>query len=73
MTCQGECERYLNVVSVVLGGGEVNIRLADDIVSEKASDNGVAFGMGELGRRRQERLAGFPVRDDYRGYVLGVR
>jgi hypothetical protein len=44
----------------------------DDIVSEKASDNGVAIGMGELRRSRQERLAGFPVRDDHRGYVLGM-
>jgi hypothetical protein len=35
----------------------------DDIVSEKVSDNGVAIGMGEVRRRRQERLAGFPVRD----------
>jgi hypothetical protein len=34
----------------------------DDIVSEKVSDNGVAVGMGEVRRRRQERLAGFPVR-----------
>jgi hypothetical protein len=37
------------VVSVVHGGGEANIRLADDIVSEKVSDNGVAFGMASLG------------------------
>ena len=40
-----------------------NIRLADDIVGEKVSDNGVAIGMGELRRWRQERLAVFPVRD----------
>jgi hypothetical protein len=39
-----------------------NIRLADDIVGEKVSDNGVAIGMGELRRWRQERLAVFPVR-----------
>jgi hypothetical protein len=49
-----------------------NIRLADDIVGEKVSDNGVAIGMGELRRWRQERLAVFPVRDDHQGYVLGV-
>ena len=58
----------------MVDGGEVaNIRLVDDIVGEKVSDNGVAIGMGELRRRRQERLAGFPVHDDYRGYVLGTR
>jgi hypothetical protein len=51
MTRQAESERYLNVVSVVHGGGEANIRLADDIVDEKASDNGVGFGMGEPRRR----------------------
>ena len=38
-----------------------NIRLADDIVGEKVSDNGVAIGMGELRRWRRERLAVFPV------------
>jgi hypothetical protein len=71
MTGQAESERYLNVVSVVRGCGAVNIRLADDIVGEKVSDNEVAIGMGELRRRSQERLAVFPVRDDHRGYVLG--
>jgi hypothetical protein len=60
------------VVSVVHGGGAANIRLVDDVVSEKVSDNEVAIGMGELRRRKQERLAGFPVRDDHRGYVLGT-
>jgi hypothetical protein len=73
MTCQAESERYLNVVSVVHGGGETNIRLADEIVSEKVSDNGVVIGTGELRRRKQERLAGFPVRGGHRGYVLGMR
>ena len=73
MTCQAESERYLNAASLVHGCGKENIRPADDIVSEKVSDNGVAIGMGEVGRRRQERLAGFPVRDGHRGYVLGVR
>jgi hypothetical protein len=73
MTCQAESERFLNVVSVVHRGGEANIRLADDIASEKVSDNGVVIGMGELRRRRQERLAGLSVRDGHRGYVLGVR
>jgi hypothetical protein len=73
MTCQAESERYLNVVSVVHGGRVANIRLADDIVGEKASDNRVAIGMGEVRRRGQERLTGFPVRDAHRGYVLGVR
>jgi hypothetical protein len=48
MACQAESERYLNVVPVVHGGGVANIRLADDIVGEKVSDNGVAIGMGEL-------------------------
>jgi hypothetical protein len=72
MTCQAESERHLNVVPVVHGGGVENIRLADEIVSEKVSDNRVTIGIGELRRRRQERLAGFPVRDDHRGYVLGV-
>ena len=65
MACQAESERYLNVVPVVHGGGVANIRLADDIVGEKVSDNGVAIGMGELRRWRQERLAVFPVRDDH--------
>ena len=55
MRCQAESERYLNVVSVVHRGGKANIRLADNIVS----DNGVVIAMGELRRRRQERLAGF--------------
>lgn len=73
MTCQAESERYLNVVSVVHRGGEANIRLADDIVSEKVSDNGGVIGTGEFRRRRQERLAGFPVRGGHRGYVLGMR
>ena len=73
MTCQAESERYLNVVSAVHRGGVANIRLADDIVSGKVSDNGVAIGMGKVRRRRQERLTGFPVRDAQRGYVLGVR
>jgi hypothetical protein len=72
MTRQAESERYLNVVPMVRGGGVANIRLADDIVGEKVSDNGVAIGMGELRRWRQERLAVFPVRDDHRGYVLGA-
>lgn len=72
MACQAESERYLNVVPVVHGGGVANIRLADDIVGEKVSDNGVAIGMGELRRWRQERLAVFSVRDDHRGYVLGA-
>jgi hypothetical protein len=49
-----------------------NIRLADDIVGEKVSGNGVAIGMGERRRWRQERLGIFPVRDDHRGYVLGA-
>ena len=71
MTCQAESERYLNVVPVVHGGGMANIRLADDIVGEKVSDNGVAIGTGELRRWRQERLAVFPIPDDHRGYVLG--
>jgi hypothetical protein len=48
MTCQAESGRYLNAVSVVHRGGEANIRLADDIASEKVSDNGVVIGMGEL-------------------------
>ena len=73
MTCQAESERYLNVVSVVHGGGVAKYPPSDDIVSEKVSDNGVAIGMGEVRRRRQERLTGFPVRDAQRGYVLGVR
>jgi hypothetical protein len=73
MTCQAESERYLNAASLVHGCGKENIRPADDIVSEKVSDKEVAIGMGELRRRRQERLAGFPVRHDYRGYVLGTR
>ena len=73
MTCQAGSERYLNVVPVVHGGGVANIRIADDIVGEKASDNRVAIGMGEVRRRGQERLTGFPVRDAHRGYVLGVR
>lgn len=72
MTCQAESERYLNVVPVVHGGGVANIRLADDIVGEKVSDNGVAIGMGELRRWRQERLTVFPARDVHRGYVLGT-
>jgi hypothetical protein len=72
MTCHAESERYLNAMPVVHGGGLANIRLADDIVGEKASDKGVAIGMGELRRWRQERLAVFPVRDDHRGYVLGA-
>jgi hypothetical protein len=49
-----------------------HIRLADDIFGEKLSDNGIAIGVGELRRWRQERLAVFPVRDDHRGYVLGM-
>jgi hypothetical protein len=73
MTRQAESERYLNVVSVVHGGGRQNIGLADDIVSEKVSDNGVAFGMGEPWRRGQERLAGFPVSGRLPRYILGVR
>ena len=72
MTCQAESERYLNVMLVVHGGGVTNIRLEDDIVGEKVSDNGVAIGVGELRRWRQERLAVFPVRGDHRGYVLGA-
>ena len=72
MTRQAESERYLNVVPVVHGGGAANIRQADNIVGEKVSDNGVAIGLGELRRWRQERLAVFPVRDDRRGYVLGA-
>ena len=72
MMSQAESERYLNAASLVHGCGKDNIRPADDIVSEKASDNGVAIGMGELRRWRQERLAVFPVRDDHRGYVLGM-
>ena len=72
MTCQAESERYLNVMLVVHGGGVEHIRLADDIFGEKVSDNGVAIGVGELRRWRQERLAVFPVRDDHRGYVLGA-
>jgi hypothetical protein len=70
MTCQAESERHLNVVPAVHEGGVENIRLAYDIVREKVSDIRVTIGMGELRRRRQERLAGFPVRDDHRGYVL---
>ena len=72
MACRTESERYLNVAPVVHGGGVVNICLAHDIVGEKVTDNGVAIGMGELRRWRQERLAVFPVRDDHRGYVLGA-
>ena len=72
MTCQAESERYLNVLPVVHGSGVAHIRLADDIVGVTVSDNGVAIGMGELRRSRQERLAVFPVRDDHRGYVLGA-
>ena len=48
MSCRAESERYLNVMLVVHGGGVANIRLEDDIVGEKVSDNGVAIGMGEL-------------------------
>jgi hypothetical protein len=51
MTRQAESERYLNAVSVVHGGGEANIRLADGIVSGKVGDNGVAFDVSELRRR----------------------
>ena len=72
MTCQAESERYLNAVPSGSRKLVANIRLADDIVREKASDNGVAIGMGELGRWGQERLAVFPVGDDHRGYVLGM-
>ena len=72
MACLAESERYLNVVPVVHGSRVANIRQGDDIVGKKVSDNGVAIGMGELRRWRQERLAVFPVRDDHRGYVLGV-
>ena len=72
MACWAESERYLNVAPVVHGGGVVNICLAHGIVGEKVTDNGVAIGMGELRRWRQERLAVFPVRDDHRGYVLGA-
>jgi len=61
MMSQAESERYLNAVPVVHGGGVANIRIADDIAGEKVSDKGVAIGMGELRRWRQERLAVFPV------------
>jgi hypothetical protein len=72
MMSQAESERYLNVVPVVHGGGVANIRIADDVAGKKVSDKGVAIGVGELRRWRQERLAVFPVRDDHRGYVLGA-
>ena len=70
-TCQAESERHLNMERVGSRSRAANIRPADDIVSEKVSDNGV--GMGEVRRRRQERLAGFPVGDGHQGYVLGMR
>ena len=49
MTRQAESERYLNMaVGRFPRDGVANIHPADDIVSEKVSDNGVAIGMGEL-------------------------
>ena len=49
MTCQAESERYLNVVSVVHGGGVANIHLGDDISARRSPIMELPSGWARLG------------------------
>ena len=62
MADRADSERSMNMARQWFTEGWAgNVELADDLFSENVRANGVLVGVAGPKRKRQERLAGFPI------------